>query len=287
MTKILVTGASGQLGSEIKELSKGSEDTFFFTDVAELDILSPEAVNGYIKENAVDVVINCAAYTNVDRAEQDLFSADMINNIGVKNIAEACRENGATLIHISTDYVYDGKKHTPYTETDDTNPLSVYGKTKLAGEQQAWVSKCKSVIIRTSWLYSAYGNNFVKTMLRVGEENGIVNVIFDQTGTPTNAEDLARAILEMIPEILKEPRHGEVFHYSNEGVASWYDFAKAIMTVFEVNCEVVPILSAEYKQMAERPAYSVLDKSRIKTEFGLYIPHWYESLVKLKERISE
>lgn len=285
MTHILVTGAGGQLGSEIKELSKESEDRFFFTDVAELDILSLEAVDCFLKTNAINVVINCAAYTAVDRAEEDLFSADMINNVGVKNIAEACRENDATLVHISTDYVYDGRKHLPYVETDDTNPLSVYGSTKLAGEQQVWISKCKSIIIRTSWLYSAYGNNFVKTMRRVGEEHGLLRVIFDQTGTPTNAEDLARAILEIIPQILKEPRHGEVLHYSNEGVASWYDFAKAIMTVFDINCEVIPIESSDYKQLATRPTYSVLNKARIKTEFGLYIPHWYESLVKLRNRV--
>lgn len=287
MTNILVTGAAGQLGNEIRTLSKDSEDRFFFTDVAELDILSFEAVNNYLKTNSIEVVVNCAAYTAVDRAEEDLFSADMINNIGAKNIAEACRENDATLVHISTDYVYDGKRHIPYVEIDETNPLSVYGSTKLAGEQQIWISKCKSIIIRTSWLYSAYGNNFVKTMRRVGEESGLLRVIFDQTGTPTNAEDLARAILEIIPQILKEPRHGEVFHYSNEGVASWYDFAKAIMAVFKINCEVIPIESSDYKQLATRPAYAVLNKARIKTEFGLFIPHWYESLVKLKNRMAQ
>ncbi|MEG1553793.1 MAG: dTDP-4-dehydrorhamnose reductase [Rikenellaceae bacterium] len=284
MINVLVTGAAGQLGSEIRRLSSAREYNFFFTDVADLDILSYEAVRSYISEKSIDVVVNCAAYTAVDKAEEDLLSADMINNIGVKNIADACHANDATLIHISTDYVYDGTKHIPYIETDITNPLSVYGKTKLAGEQAVWVSKCKSIIIRTAWLYSGYGNNFVKTICRVGSERGEMRIIFDQIGTPTNAEDLACAILDIIPQILAEPRHGEIFHYSNEGVASWYDFAQIITKTFGIDCKIIPIESSEYQQLAVRPLYSVLNKVRIKTEFGLSIPHWQESLVRLKNR---
>ena len=242
-----------------------------------------------MEDNKIDVVINCAAYTAVDRAEEDLLSADIINNIAVKNLAESSKKYDATMIQISTDFVFNGKKNTPYLETDTPDAINVYGKTKLAGELAVWTSRCKSIIIRTAWLYSVYGSNFVKTMLHMAHRSGVeeIKVIYDQIGTPTYAEDLARTILAVLPSILAEPRHGEIYNYSNEGTASWYDFAHAILDIAKLDTHLVPIETSQYKTLAMRPAYSVLNKTKIKEEFGLTVPYWYDSLRKCMDRMEK
>lgn len=289
MVNIWVTGSEGQLGSELHRLSVSNGNSFFFTDIEEVDIADFERVKKYMEENKIDVVINCAAYTAVDRAEEDLLSADIINNIAVKNLAESCKKLDAMMIHISTDFVFSGKKNTPYLETDTPDPINVYGKTKLAGELAVWTSRCKSIIIRTAWLYSVYGSNFVKTMLHMANRTGVeeIKVIYDQIGTPTYAEDLARTILAVLPSILAEPRHGEIYNYSNEGTASWYDFAHAILDLAKMDNHLIPIETSQYRTLALRPHYSVLNKTKIKEEFGLTIPHWYDSLVRCMERMEK
>lgn len=274
--KILVTGSNGQLGSELKELSCDNKNEFVFTDVEELDITDIEASRSFLKNSGFNYIINCAAYTAVDRAENDTELAYKVNVLAAKNLAILSKELNISLVHISTDFVFDGTKSTPYVETDHVNPLSVYGKTKLEGEKEIIKNTDRAVIIRTSWLYSFYGNNFVKTMIRLGKEKEQLNVIFDQTGTPTYAKDLASVILKIIE---KDPVTGtEIYHYSNEGVASWYDFAKSIMDNAELNCIVKPIETKNYPTPAKRPHYSVLNKSKIKEQFSVDIPHWQDSL---------
>ncbi len=287
---ILITGAYGQLGSEIKELAKEySSFTFFFTDVDTLDITNPNAVASFFAENNIDFVVNCAAYTRVDRAESEPEMAHQINAVAPGVLAENCKNFNAKLIHISTDYVFDGNAHSPYNENCKTNPLGVYGITKLEGEKNCLDAAADVVIIRTSWLYSAYGNNFVKTMLRLGNEKERLDVIFDQVGTPTNAADLASCILEIIAFSNKSNCNFApgIYHYSNEGVCSWYDFALAIHEMAGVVCNVKPVLSSEFKTTAKRPFYSVLNKSKVKSTYKLEILHWRESLKKCINKIQK
>jgi len=277
MVNILVTGANGQLGSELKALSNAYPYTFFFTCKDQLDITDKHAVVDFIEKNRINAIINCAAYTAVDKAESEQERADKINHQAVKHLALIAKERNIKLVHISTDYVFDGMNHKPYLETDGTNPQSIYGKTKLLGEDALLHVKLpNSVIIRTSWVYSSYGANFVKTMLRLGHEREILGVVCDQVGTPTYARDLAQTILEILPKI--DTTQTEIYHYSNEGVASWYDFAKEIMKVAKLTCKVNPIETKAYPTPAKRPHYSVLNKAKMKEDFALEIPYWKESL---------
>lgn len=286
MPNVLVTGANGQLGNEIKELSSGYSYNFFFTDKKELDICTHEAVRKYIIENNIDTIINCAAYTAVDKAENEKILADKINHLSVKNLAMLANEFGIKLIHISTDYVFDGTNCKPYTEDDNVNPQGVYGQTKLDGEKAILEYNLKSsIIIRTSWIYGYYGANFVKTMLRLGKEKESLGVIFDQIGTPTYAKDLAKVILDIVPQIYNQKT--EIYNFSNEGVLSWYDFAKEIMNIAKIECAVSPIETKEYPTPAKRPHFSVLNKSKIKKEFGIEIPYWKDGLYGCLKRIGE
>ena len=272
---ILVTGANGQLGNEMRRVAAERSDNYTFTDVAELDITDIDAVCAKVKETKADVIVNCAAYTNVDKAAA---RADLINNQAAGNLAYAAKEAGATLIHVSTDYVFDGSSSIPYIETDDTCPTGVYGKTKLAGEMAVIATGCRSIIIRTAWLYSRWGNNFVKTMRRLTAERDSINVVFDQVGSPTFAGDLADAISHIIENRLTD-RTG-VYHFTDEGVCSWYDLTVAIAEASGNCCEIHPIHSYEYPSKVERPHYSVLDKSKFRNTFGFAIPHWHASLKK-------
>lgn len=276
MKNILVTGANGQLGNEMRVLSaEYKEYTCFFTDVAELDICDEQAVMTFVKENNIHVIVNCAAYTAVDKAEDDIELCTKLNKNAVSYLAKAAEANWGEFIQISTDYVFDGTKHLPYNEGDVPCPNSVYGKTKLAGETNALEYCKKTMIIRTAWLYSTFGNNFVKTMLRLGKEKETLGVVFDQIGTPTYARDLARAIFTAI---YKGVVPG-VYHFSDEGVCSWYDFTKAIHRIAGITtCKVSPLHTNEYPAKAPRPHYSVLDKTKIKTTYNIEIPHWGESL---------
>lgn len=266
--KILVTGANGQLGTELKKLLPDA----IFTDVAELDITNLDAVKNFVSNNHIETIINCAAYTAVDKAEDDIELAQKINEDGPRNLALS----GAKVIHISTDYVFDGKNYQPYLPEDGTNPISVYGKTKRAGELAVLDNAKVAVVIRTAWLYSAYGNNFVKTMRRLGAEKESLNVVADQIGSPTFARDLAHVIVTILPQ-MNENNKG-IYHYTNEGVCSWYDFATEIMELSGLSCKVNPIPSSAYQTKAIRPFYSVLSKEKIKGVFNIEIPHWKESL---------
>ena len=275
---ILITGANGQLGNELRQISGNYANfRFFFTDVDELDITHSDAVHDFFDKNKIQTVINCAAYTAVDKAESDEPAAMRINAVAVEYLAKVCNKTDATLIHISTDYVYDGCSCKPYSEDHCTAPASVYGRSKLAGEKVA-LSVSKSVVIRTSWLYSSFGNNFVKTMLRLGKERETINVVFDQGGTPTYAADLAQVIMEIVKTAAQDHLKSGIFHYSNEGVCSWYDFAHEIMQQAKLKCTVQPIETKDYPTPATRPHYSVLNKARIKAEYGMEIPHWKDSL---------
>jgi dTDP-4-dehydrorhamnose reductase len=280
MKRILVTGAYGQLGSEISRISDQSDIfTFLFTDIDTLDITDIQAVDKYMKEEQPDFVVNCAAYTAVDKAEQDKETAWRLNGIAPGIIAESCSRFSIKLIHISTDYVFDGTNYTPYTEEDPVRPQSIYGITKLEGERICQ-SITDSIIIRTSWLYSSYGNNFVKTMIRLARDRDNLRVVFDQVGTPTYARDLARAIIAILHSAEVDPNSWKpgIYNYSNEGVCSWYDFALAIHRFAGIHCQVEPVESKDFPTLAKRPHYSVLNKSKIKTTFHLLIPYWMESL---------
>lgn len=275
---ILVTGANGQLGNEMRLVTKDSCDSYFFTDVAELDITDSDAIRHFIIENDVKLVVNCAAYTNVDKAEDDEATAELLNAKAVEYLAKACKENDATLIHISTDYVFGGSEgNTPRTEEEPANPTGAYGRTKLHGEQAILNTSCKHIIIRTAWLYSEFGNNFVKTMRRLTSERDKLNVVFDQVGTPTYALDLAKVIFKIIEERLFDGNNG-IYNYSNEGVISWYDFAKEICELSGNSCDIQPCHSDEFPSKVKRPNYSVLDKKKIKKIFNITIPYWKESL---------
>lgn len=278
MNSILVTGANGQLGSELKVLSaEYSENSYFFTDINDLDITDYLAVENFIQKNKIDVIVNCAAYTAVDKAESEFEINEALNNLAVANFAKIAKENSIKLVQISTDYVFDGEQFLPYIETDLPNPKNIYGKTKLDGELAMQnENPANSIIIRTSWVYSSFGNNFVKTMLRLGNERETLSVIFDQVGSPTYAADLAGSILEIIPKIKSESV--EMFHYSNEGVCSWYDFAKAIFELEKIECAVLPIPTTDYPTPAKRPHYTVLNKAKIKNKYTLTIPYWKDSL---------
>lgn len=279
MLNILITGANGQLGSSLRQLGSVSPNNYLATDVAELDITDAGAVLQTVKEQRIDVIVNCAAYTNVERAEEDEPTADLLNHKAAAYLAAAAKETGATLIHVSTDYVFDGTAHLPYTEDAPTAPLGVYGRTKLAGERAVAESGCKYLTFRTAWLYSEYGNNFLKTMLRLTAEKERLNVVFDQAGTPTYAGDLAMTIFSIVEGGYFAGNEG-LYHFSNEGVASWYDFAAEIAAAAgHDKCRIRPCRTAEFPTKAARPAYSVLDKSKIKETFGLEIPHWRESML--------
>ena len=304
MTNILVTGSNGQLGSEIRELVEGEAKAthpstvsgcaalaapnanYFFTDRTTLDITDNQAVKKFIASNNINAIINCAAYTAVDQAEDDEVNADKINHQAVKNIAMLSNEFGIKLIHISTDYVFDGKNFKPYNEDDTTNPQGIYGKTKLDGENIIKEYNLKnSIIIRTSWVYSSFGANFVKTMMRLGSERDSLGVIFDQVGTPTYARDLAKAILDIVPNINSEKV--EIYNYSNEGVLSWYDFARDIMDIAKLECQVNPIETKEYPTPAARPHYSLLNKAKIKKDFNITIPYYKDSLKECIEKLKK
>ncbi len=283
MTKILVTGANGQLGSEINQIAgQYPEITFCFTDVAELDITNADKVAEFLNDFKPDYLVNCAAYTAVDKAETDVAFATLLNATAVGILAGQSAKVGSRMIQISTDYVFDGNGPRPYKEDDPVDPQSVYGRTKLEGELLCRKLNPESIIIRTSWLYSAFGNNFVKTMVRLGNERQELGVIADQIGTPTNAADLGLAILTIISSVEKGEKQFQpgIYHYSNEGVASWYDFTKAIFEIAKIDCFAKPIASEEYPSSVQRPAYSVMNKSKIKLTFGLQIPHWRDSLTE-------
>lgn len=275
---ILVTGANGQLGMEMRNVSSFSADRYIFTDVAELDITDADAVDRVIASEKVEVIVNCAAYTNVDKAEEDEQAADLINHRAVAILASAAAKYGATLIHISTDYVFDGLGCVPYKEDDPTSPTGAYGRTKLAGERAVIESGCHYLIFRTAWLYSPYGKNFVKTMMKLTAEKDSLNVVFDQVGTPTCAADLAALIYKIIAERMLD--HQGIYHFSNEGVCSWYDFAVEIRDLCGNTCEIRPCHSDEFSSKVKRPHYSVLDKTDVKNMFEVIIPYWKDSLVK-------
>lgn len=283
---ILVTGANGQLGCEMRRLGAVSPNKYIFTDVAELDITNADAVMYVAKHYSIDAIVNCAAYTNVDKAESDEAAAELINATAVGNLARAMKEVGGTLFHISTDYVFGSEGNTPRTEEMPLNPLGVYGRTKLHGEQAILESGCKALILRTAWLYSEFGNNFLKTMLRLTAEREQLNVVFDQVGTPTYAGDLALAIFSIIEAGVYEGNEG-IYHFSNEGVCSWYDFAVEIAAVAgNTNCRITPCHSSEFPSPVTRPPYSVLDKTKIKNTFDIDIPHWRESMEYCIKRIK-
>ncbi len=280
MGKTLITGANGQLGSEITRLVN-TDSNFILTDIDTLDLCGDE-VEDFIVQNQITTIVNCAAYTNVDRAEDiEEEEAYLLNADAVENLANICLKHDIYLVHLSTDYVFNGRKPSPYFETDYSHPLSVYGKSKRAGEKAIQKSGCKSIIIRTSWLYSIYGKNFVKKMIEIAEDEFFVNVVEDQKGSPTYAKDLAQAILDILPQLEETVRYGEIFHYANEGQCNWFEFATKIMTVGRFECTPEPIISSDFPSKTQRPANSTLETSHIKKVFGLNIPTWEKSLIKM------
>jgi len=278
MTTILITGSNGQLGNEMQQAAvRFPNFNYIYTDVAELDICDKGALDAFVKANNVNVIVNCAAYTAVDKAEDDVELCYKINRDAVRNIAEVATENKVKVVHVSTDYVFDGTNYLPYTEDMPVCPATVYGKSKLEGEQ-ALLENCKeSVILRTAWLYSSFGNNFVKTMMKLGTERDSLGVIFDQVGTPTYAADLADAIMQLISSETFVPG---IYHFSDEGVCSWYDFTKTIHRMANITCDVKPIETKDYPARTPRPHFSVLNKGKIKSTYGISIPHWEVSLEK-------
>jgi dTDP-4-dehydrorhamnose reductase len=282
MPTVLVTGSNGQLGSELKAASQNYYGyDFIFTDIDTLDITNKEKTHEYIKNAHPDWILNCAAYNLVDKAESESDIAMLINGNAVRYIAEAIKESECKLIHISSDYVFDGKSNVPYDESAPANPVSAYGRSKLAGENFALLHN-HSMIIRTAWLYSSYGNNFVKTILKHGKVKESLNVVFDQTGTPTYAGDLAESVLHIISGVIRNhfAFNAGKYHYSNEGVCSWYDLANEVIQEAGLECKINPILSKDFPSTAKRPSYSVLDKSKIKENYLISIPHWRSSLRK-------
>ena len=282
MAIILITGADGQLGNELKVVSKNYYGyDFIFTDINTLDLTNENQTSDYIKKTRPDWIINCAAYNLVDKAETEPDQAILINGTAVRNITEVIGGSECRFIHISSDYVYDGKSNTPYNEYVPADPSSAYGRSKLAGEKHALLHQ-GSMIIRTSWLYSSFGNNFVKTILKHASEKESIKVVFDQTGTPTYASDLAEAIMSIVSGVIRNQMamNSGIYNYSNEGVCSWYDFACEIVKEARLSCDVIPVLSKDFRQAAQRPSYSVMDKSKIKENYGISIPHWRTSLLK-------
>ena len=287
MLEILVTGADGQLGRSLRRLGAAGANRYTFTDVAELDITDADAVRRQFGEHRYDVVINCAAYTNVERAEAEEEAADRLNRLAVRHLAQAAAAAGATLIHISTDYVFDGHASTPYTEEAATGPLNAYGRTKLAGEEEIAAAGCRALIFRTAWLYSEFGGNFLKTMLRLTAEKEHINVVADQIGTPTYAGDLALALFSIIEGGYYAGREG-IYHFTDEGACSWYDFAVEIARAAgHDTSRIEPCRTADYPTRALRPAYSLLDKSKVRRTFGLEIPHWRESMLYCLMRLKK
>ena len=287
---ILVTGSNGQLGSEIKEIAVDYNDfKFLFKDLPELNICKKDELNTFILNQNIDVVINCAAYTVVDKAEENVEIAEQVNSLGVQNLVNALEKVNGKLVHISTDYVFDGSNSKPYKESDHVNPLGVYGRTKRDGELFVINSTIDSIVIRTSWLYSSFGNNFVKTMYKLGSEKNSLNVISDQIGTPTYARDLAKVCMDIISTLDSEKisNKGKVYHYSNEGVASWYDFACSVIELSESKCKVKAIQTTDYLTTAKRPHYSVLNKTKIKNDFKVDIPYWKESLKECINKLKQ
>ncbi len=281
MKNILVTGSNGQLGSEIREISDRYENyNFVFTDVEELDLTISEDIDSFFTDNKIDVCVNCAAYTAVDKAEDEIGLAMLVNSTAVDNLSKVCNNNGTLLFHISTDYVFNGKHFMPYVETDTVSPDSQYGLSKLKGEEAVMLNCDKAIIVRTSWLYSSHGNNFVKTLIKLGNEKDQLSVVSDQVGTPTYAADLAEAIMVMIASF-DETKPKEIYHFSNEGAISWYDFGKAIMKLSNIECAINPIDSKDYPSKANRPFYSVLSKSKIKKHYGVNVPYWEDSLRRM------
>ena len=286
--RVLITGSNGQLGSEIRELAANYKKLdFIFKDLPELDIYNIDALEKFIINHKINAVINCAAYTAVDMAEDNVEIAKKVNSIGVSNLINILEKVDGKLIHISTDYVFNGDHFMPYNESDSVSPIGVYGETKREGELAVINSVLDAIVIRTSWLYSSYGNNFVKTILRLAKQKEELSVIFDQIGTPTYARDLAKTCLEILCGGISVniSENGNLYHYSNEGVASWYDFAISIMKIGGENCKVKPIQTKDYPTLAKRPQYSVLNKSKIKTDFKIEIPHWRDSLKDCIEKI--
>ena len=287
--KVLITGSNGQLGSEIKELASDYKNLeCVFKDLPELDICDAEVLNTFIIDQHINAVINCAGYTAVDKAEEEALIAQKVNSEGVLNLANALKKVDGKLIHISTDYVFDGNHSQPYKESDPVSPVGVYGETKRAGELAVLNSSIDAIVIRTSWLYSGYGNNFLKTMLRLGNEKKSIQVVSDQKGTPTFAKDLAKTCLDILSDAgsTNISKKGSLYHYSNEGVTSWYNFATAIMEIGNIDCKVIPIETKDYPTQARRPMYSVLDKSKIKSDFKVTIPHWRDSLTNCIKKIN-
>jgi len=282
MANILITGSNGQLGSEIKAIEKDySQHNFVFTDIEELDITNLESIRSFFADNSIEVCVNCAAYTAVDKAEDEHEFALLVNQKAVANLAKVCDESQHQLIHVSTDYVFDGTNHKPYQETDHPSPNSFYGLSKLKGEMEIIDHLDSFVIIRTSWLYSEFGNNFVKTMIRLGNERDELGVVADQVGTPTYAADLAKAIMATVGS-----KKTGIYHYSNQGVISWYDFAKAIMQINNIDCKVIAIESKDFKAKANRPFYSVLNKAKIAADFNIEIPYWLDSLKVMMSKLN-
>ncbi|MDC0280907.1 dTDP-4-dehydrorhamnose reductase [Akkermansiaceae bacterium] len=278
---ILITGSNGQLGSEVKALAVNyPEFNFFFRDFIELDICNSSQLDTFFKAENINTVINCAAYTKVEKAEENIEISRKVNSTGVSNLINSLEKVSGKLVHISTDYVFDGNSFSPYQETDPVNPIGVYGKTKREGEMAVLKSELDAIVIRTSWLYSSFGENFVKTMLRLGEKKEEMGVIFDQVGTPTYAKDLAKTCLDILVDKNLDgiSAKGKIYHFSNEGVASWYDFAKAIMELAGLNRQINPIQTKDFPSSVKRPHFSVLNKSKIKTDFDVEIPYWRDSL---------
>lgn len=279
MNNILITGGDGQLGLEIKQIHKEYKYKFYFQNKTELDVSNSIDMENFIKLNQINVIINCAAYTNVNKAEEEKDIAFKVNHLAVEKIALLSKKYNIKLIHVSTDYVFNGKNYLPYTEEDTEAPINVYGSSKLAGDKSIInINPMNSIIIRTSWIFSSFGHNFVKSILKLSHEKDKLEIIYDQVGTPTYAGDLARVILDIIPKI--DNQSVEVYNYSNEGVVSWYDFAKSIVGLVGENCKIIPIESSEYKTSAKRPYYNVLNKKKIKQKFNLDIPYYRDSLIK-------
>lgn len=279
MNNILITGGDGQLGLEIKQIHKEYKYNFYFQNKKGLDICNSIEMENFIKLNQINVIINCAAYTNVNKAEEEKDIAFKVNHLAVEKIALLSKKYNIKLIHVSTDYVFNGKNYLPYTEEDTEEPINVYGSSKLAGDKSIInINPMNSIIIRTSWIFSSFGHNFVESILGLSHEKDKLEIIYDQVGTPTYAGDLARVILDIIPKI--DNQSVEVYNYSNEGVVSWYDFAKSIVGLVGENCKIIPIESSEYKTSAKRPYYNVLNKKKIKQKFNLDIPYYRDSLIK-------
>jgi dTDP-4-dehydrorhamnose reductase len=288
--RVLVTGASGQLGQSFFTISQNYKDiAFTFVTRKEVDLSEPDSIADYFLDKEFDIVINCAAHTAVDKAESESELANKLNFLAVKQIAEICKAKDMALIHISTDYVFNGNSYRPYVETDSTDPKNVYGETKLKGEQALQDINPNGMIIRTSWVYSEFGNNFVKTMRRLGKERDELSVIFDQVGSPTYAGDLAIAILHIVEhsDFEHQKANSNIYHFSNEGVASWYDFAKAIFELDNIKCKTRPIETKDYPTPAKRPSYSLLSKAKIKNTFNVAIPYWRDSLKICLKKLEE